>query len=72
MCAFMETAGVDFVKLFGFFLFDERHKAFAFWDLAIDFPVHYELHPDGPIRPLFPYKGGHDARWGYGFSYVYK
>jgi glycosyltransferase involved in cell wall biosynthesis len=71
MLSLMEEKRADFVKLFGFFLYHRQHEVFAYWDLALAFPLHYRLHPSEEIQ-LVPYSdGGRDARWGYGFSYVF-
>lgn len=70
MVSLMTERNADFVKPFGYFLYHRRHDAFAYWDLEHDFPLHYVLHPTDDIT-FAAYRGGADARWGYGFSYVF-
>jgi glycosyltransferase involved in cell wall biosynthesis len=70
MLSSMNEQKVDFIKLFGFFLYCRGHNVFAYWDLEIGFPIHFRLHPTEPPT-LIPYRGGVSARWGYGFSYVF-
>jgi glycosyltransferase involved in cell wall biosynthesis len=41
MVSFMTEKNADFVKLFGFFLYQEASDTFAYWDLETDFPVHW-------------------------------
>jgi glycosyltransferase involved in cell wall biosynthesis len=71
MLSFMTDLNVDFVKLFGFFLYRRSQKILAYWDLERDFPQHYRLHPVDPLS-ITVYRGGVAARWGYGFSYVFR
>ncbi len=70
MLFFMNERGVDFVKLFGFFLYCRGNKTLAYWDLEYDLPVHFVLSPNAPLN-AGRYVGGGDAQWGYGFSYVF-
>jgi glycosyltransferase involved in cell wall biosynthesis len=72
MISFMIDLNVDFVKLFGFFLYHSTSNTLAYWDLERDFPQHFLLHPNSD-RPLMGGKRreGVSARWGYGFSYVF-
>jgi glycosyltransferase involved in cell wall biosynthesis len=70
MVSFMTDVKVDFVKLFGFFLYHRAHDVFAYWDLERDFPKHYRLDPHSPLT-LVNYRSGVSARWGFGFSYVF-
>jgi glycosyltransferase involved in cell wall biosynthesis len=72
MVSFMEDLNVDFVKLFGFFLYHRMRNEFAYWDLERDFPLHFCLHtsPEQPLT-LVKRRGGVSAPWGYGFSYVF-
>jgi glycosyltransferase involved in cell wall biosynthesis len=71
MLSLMTERNVDFVKLFGFFLYQRTHEVFAYWDLVRDFPWHWRLEPNVP--PWKERNNGHmSGRWGYGFSYVYR
>jgi glycosyltransferase involved in cell wall biosynthesis len=72
MVSFMDDLNVDFVKLFGFFLYHRTRSTFAYWDLERDFPWHFRFTPD-PAEPitLVQRRGGVSALWGYGFSYVF-
>jgi glycosyltransferase involved in cell wall biosynthesis len=70
MLSFMNDLNADFVKLFGFFIYQRTRGDFAYWDLETDFPVHYRFHPESPPLPC-KYRGGFSSRWGYGFSYVF-
>jgi glycosyltransferase involved in cell wall biosynthesis len=70
MLSFMDANKLDFVKLFGFFLYQRTHNVFAYWDLERDFPLHYRLAPNMPPRPQVN-NGGISGKWGYGFSYVF-
>jgi Glycosyl transferase family 2 len=70
MLSFMAEKNADFAKLFGFFLYQQAHNTFAYWDLETDFPVHWVLHRAGPPFER-PNRGTVSGRWGYGFSYVY-
>jgi glycosyltransferase involved in cell wall biosynthesis len=70
MLSLMTACSADFVKLFGYFLFHRANDTFAYWDLERDFPLHYVLEPNAALR-VQQYHGGADARWGYGFSYVF-
>lgn len=72
MASFMTDVNVDFVKLFGFFLYHRPRRIFAYWDLEKDFPRHFLLHP-GSGHPCIPVKYHRPAaaQWGYGFSYVF-
>ena len=49
MVSLMTDLNVDFVKLFGFFLYHRTHDVFAYWDLEREFPVHWRL---GRVRAL--------------------
>jgi glycosyltransferase involved in cell wall biosynthesis len=70
MVSFMTKEKANFVKLFGFFLYQRTPKAFAYWDLERDFPVHFRLAPIA--QPLAQQNNGHmSGKWGYGFSYVF-
>lgn len=75
MSNLMDAAGADFIKLFGFYLYHADSQSFAYWDLVHEFPVHWVLAPQG-VGVTYPqcdaYRGGADARWGYGFSYVFR
>ena len=51
MLSLMRDQNADIVKLFGFFLYQPKHKVFAYWDLERDFPLHFRLSPAG--RPAF-------------------
>ena len=71
MVSFMTEQNADFVKLFGFFLYQRAHNILAYWDLERDFPLHFVLAPDGPPYAM-PNNGHMSGRWGYGFSYVFR
>jgi glycosyltransferase involved in cell wall biosynthesis len=70
MLSFMKERDADFVKLFGFFLYCNHSRTFAYWDLECDLPIHFCLSDTEPPHPRY-YTGGDDAQWGYGFSYVF-
>lgn len=72
MLSFMTELNVDFVKLFGFFLYHRRRHIFAYWNLERRFPFQYCLHPN-PAQPLSVVKCRESvtAPWAYGFSYVF-
>jgi glycosyltransferase involved in cell wall biosynthesis len=70
MVSLMAEKSVDFVKLFGFFLYHRTQHVFAYWDLERDFPIHWHLEPDTPPYPE-QNNGYMSGRWGYGFSYVF-
>jgi glycosyltransferase involved in cell wall biosynthesis len=70
MLSLMTACSADFVKLFGYFLYHRANDAFAYWDLEHDFPLHYVLEPNATLG-VEQYRSGADARWGYGFSYVF-
>jgi glycosyltransferase involved in cell wall biosynthesis len=70
MLSLMRDQNADIVKLFGFFLYQPKHKVFAYWDLERDFPLHFRLSPaDQPSA--MSNNGQMPGRWGYGFSYVF-
>jgi GT2 family glycosyltransferase len=72
MVSFMDDLNADFVKLFGFFLYDRTREIFAYWDLERDFPLHFLL---SPIQQEFGWFLNNDSRsgkWGYGFSYAFR
>jgi glycosyltransferase involved in cell wall biosynthesis len=46
MVSFMNKESAHFVKLFGFFLYQQAHKIFAYYDLESDFPIHFRLAPN--------------------------
>jgi glycosyltransferase involved in cell wall biosynthesis len=63
MLSFMEDLHVDFVKLFGFFLYHRTRREFAYWNLEKDFPQHYLLGPNpAQHRTLARYRGGATAQ----------
>jgi glycosyltransferase involved in cell wall biosynthesis len=70
MLSFMNERDADFVELFGFFLYCRGSDTFAYWDLEYDLPIHFRLMPNAPLD-VYQYRGGGDAQWGYGFSYVF-
>jgi len=70
MVSLMTELNVDFVKLFGFFLYHRMYDVFAYWDLERDFPMHWRLEPRAYPVPQVN-NGGMSGRWGYGFSYVF-
>jgi glycosyltransferase involved in cell wall biosynthesis len=53
MLSFMTDLNVEFVKLFGFFVYRRtKLPIFAYYNLETDFPVHYLLQPgDGSLCP---------------------
>jgi glycosyltransferase involved in cell wall biosynthesis len=71
MLSLMTDLHLEFVKLFGFFLYHRNQKHFAYWDLERDLPMCCRLHPNEDLvwgkRP----PSGVFDRWGYGFSYVF-
>jgi glycosyltransferase involved in cell wall biosynthesis len=71
MVSFMTEQKADFVKLFGFFLYHRTHKTLAYWDLEIDFPLHWVLSRNEEIIAT-PNNGHMSGKWGYGFSYVFR
>lgn len=70
MLLFMTDRNADFVKLFGFFLYQRTHKVLAYWDLETDFPLHFILGPN-QVPVVAPNHGSMSGKWGYGFSYVF-
>jgi glycosyltransferase involved in cell wall biosynthesis len=71
MVSLMSELKVDFVKLFGFFLYHRTYDVFAYWDLEREFPIHWRL--EARARPVPQVNnGGMSGRWGYGFSYVFR
>jgi glycosyltransferase involved in cell wall biosynthesis len=71
MLLLMTDKKVDFVKLFGFFLYQRDHDVFAYWDLESDLPWHWLLQPNAPASKAR--NNSHmSGPWGYGFSYVYR
>lgn len=70
MLAFMTSQNADFVKLFGFFLYQRSSKVLAYWDLHVNFPMHILFARDRPIA-VVSNNGGMSGKWAYGFSYVF-
>ena len=71
MLSLLTDKNVDFVKLFGFFLYQPAHDVFAYWDLVSDLPWHWLLA--GNEKPRKERNNRHmSGAWGYGFSYVYR
>jgi glycosyltransferase involved in cell wall biosynthesis len=71
MLALLTDKNVDFVKLFGFFLYQPARDVFAYWDLLSDLPWHWVL--GGNEEPRRQRNNRHmSGAWGYGFSYVYR
>jgi glycosyltransferase involved in cell wall biosynthesis len=71
MMKLMHDKNADFVKLFGFFLYQPKHNVLAYWDLERDFPLHFRLPLVDQPFPILNI-GGIPDKWGYGFSYVYR
>jgi hypothetical protein len=70
LLSLMRDQNADIVKLFGFFLYQPKHKVFAYWDLERDFPLHFRLSPANQPSAMSN-NGQMPGRWGYGFSYVF-
>jgi glycosyltransferase involved in cell wall biosynthesis len=70
MLSLMRDQNADIVKLFGFFLYQQKHRIFAYWDLERDFPLHFRLSPADQPAAMWN-NGQMSGRWGYGFSYVF-
>jgi|SRR5580700_603647 glycosyltransferase involved in cell wall biosynthesis len=71
MISYMTAQNASFVKLFGFFLYQQTHKAFAYWDLERAFPIHFHVAPDRQPY-LVPNNAHHMSdKWGFGFSFVF-
>jgi glycosyltransferase involved in cell wall biosynthesis len=70
MLSLMRDQNADIVKLFGFFLYQPKHRIFAYWDLESDFPLHFGLSPTDQPSAMRN-NGQMSGRLGYGFSYVF-
>lgn len=71
MRTLLTNEGADIVKLYGFFLYHQKSRMYAYWDLAHGFPLHHILHPHSQGIHVGPKSIGKNEEWGYGFSYVY-
>jgi hypothetical protein len=71
MLAFMDEEKLDFVKLFGFYLFYPAMDQLGYWYLTYDAPLHFAV-PSFPNFDIYPKRGDRDTRRGYGFSYVFR
>lgn len=72
MLTLLANNNADIVKLYGFFLYHQKSRQYAYWDLEREFRLQAVLHPHHS-----QIHWGHKPRnksdeWGYGFSYVYK
>jgi glycosyltransferase involved in cell wall biosynthesis len=72
MLTLLSNENVDIVKLYGFFLYHQRTRQYAYWDLEHGFPLHAILHPHLSQVYWGPKQVNPNDHWGYGFSYVYK
>lgn len=71
MLAFMANEKADLVKLFGFYLFHRQSRHYGYWDLTIQFSLHFMMSGSKDIHVGVKQRNAQDE-WGYGFSYVYK
>jgi hypothetical protein len=71
MRSFMTGQKADFVKLFGFFLYQRTPAAFAYYDLEKAFTVHFLLAPLAQALPAID-NGQMSGEWGNGFSFVFR
>ena len=71
----MAKAGADFLSLHGWFVYDERHKAFGYRMALQRSGLHYLFAPGGIVPRQFDETNNQIfsmAHFGYGFSYLYK
>lgn len=72
MLSLLAREKAAFVKLFGFYLYHQRSQLFGYWDLEVEFPLHYIMDARRPDLQVAPKRRNAQDEWGYGFSYVYE
>ncbi|MES2198904.1 MAG: glycosyltransferase [Chlamydiota bacterium] len=64
------------VKLVSWFIYDEEHQTFSYWDTTHLSPFHFIVQANCPLKVVkgqgeFDHDFILDTLWGFGFSYVY-